>query len=111
MASISALAARTGPSARNAQRGLSTTPNGGPTLLQQAAQGNPPALQRIRQAAAQGNTQAETDLGYLYAHGDGVPQNYMQAFSWYQKAAAQGDVTAQHDIVALRRRLRRELYR
>lgn len=87
------------------------TPNASEPLLQQAAQGNRQALQRIRQAAAQGNTQAETDLGILYAHGDGVPQNYTLAFSWYRKAAAQGDAVARHDIVALRRRLRREMYR
>lgn len=91
---------------------LGATPNASePLLLQQAAQGNRQALQRIRQAAAQGNAQAETDLGILYAHGDGVPQNYTQAFAWYGKAAAQGDAAARHDIVALRRRLRREMYR
>lgn len=90
---------------------LAVTPSAGPTLLQQAAQGNPNALRHIRQAAAQRNAWAETDLGTLYAHGDGVPQNYTQAFSWYRKAAAQGDATAHHDLIALRRRLRREMYR
>lgn len=83
----------------------------GPPLLQQAAHGDRQALQRIRHAAAQGNAQAETDLGILYAHGDGVPQNYTRAFSWYRKAAAQGNATARHDLAALRRRLRREMYR
>ena len=83
----------------------------GPPVFQQAAHGNRQALQRIRQAATQGNTQAETELGALYAHGNGVPQNYMQAFSWYGKAAAQGDTAARHDLAALRRRLRRDMYR
>lgn len=83
----------------------------GPPVFRQAAHGDRRALQRIRQAAAGGNAQAETELGVLYAHGNGVPQNYTRAFSWYGKAAAQGDAAARHDLAALRRRLRRDMYR
>jgi TPR repeat protein len=35
-----------------------------------------------------------TDLGALYANGDGVPQDYAKAREWYEKAAAKGDADA-----------------
>ena len=32
----------------------------------------------------------------MYANGRGVPQNYIEAAIWYQRAAAQGNPTAQY---------------
>ena len=48
-----------------------------------------------RQAAEQGDAKAQFNLGVMYYHGKGVPQNDLQAVAWYRKAAEQGDVDAQ----------------
>jgi uncharacterized protein len=34
----------------------------------------------------------------MYAHGQGVPQDYAAAASWYRKAAEQGNAMAQYNI-------------
>ena len=36
--------------------------------------------------------------GEMYYHGEGVAQDYKEAFRWYQKAAEQGNVDAQHRL-------------
>jgi hypothetical protein len=38
----------------------------------------------------QGDAKALNRLGTMYAHGQGVPQNFAQAVKWFRKAAAQG---------------------
>jgi TPR repeat protein len=43
-----------------------------------------------RKAAGRGIADAEYNLGVLYAHGQGVPQNYAKAAYWTRKAAVQG---------------------
>ena len=50
---------------------------------------------QVKQAAAQGNAEAQNNLGFLYAKGSGVPQDYVQAAKWYEKAAAQGNAESQ----------------
>lgn len=50
---------------------------------------------QAQQAAAQGNAEAQNNLGFLYAKGSGVPQDNVQAAKWYEKAAAQGVAEAQ----------------
>ncbi len=52
-------------------------------------------------AAAQGNADAEYNIGFLYEHGLGVAQNYAQAMNWFQKAAAQGNADAAYNIAGL----------
>jgi TPR repeat protein len=49
-------------------------------------------------SAEQGDVVAEYDLGYRYDDGQGVPQNYAEAFKWYRKAAEQGDADAQNNL-------------
>ena len=34
----------------------------------------------------------------MYAHGDGVPKDAVQAVSWYRKAAEQGNASAQANL-------------
>ena len=34
----------------------------------------------------------------MYFQGQGVSQNFNQAFEWFSKAANQGDVNAQHNL-------------
>jgi TPR repeat protein len=46
--------------------------------------------------AERGNARAETYLGFMYAHGWGVPQNYEIAARWYDAAARQSEPVAQY---------------
>ena len=55
------------------------------------------ALVGARQAAAQGHAGGQTNLGYMYANGYGVPQDYVQAHMWSILAATQGDKTAREN--------------
>ncbi len=59
------------------------------------------ALRAWRTAADQGNAKAQANIGYLYEHGLGVPQSYVEAMAWYRKAASQNDATAQFNIGTL----------
>lgn len=43
---------------------------------------------RIR--AEQGDPKAESELAYMYSHGQGVPQDYSEALRWRRKSADQG---------------------
>jgi Sel1 repeat len=52
-------------------------------------------LETLRIQAAQGDVQAQVELGFRYKHGEGVPKDYATARGWYEKAATQGDATAQ----------------
>jgi clan AA aspartic protease (TIGR02281 family) len=55
----------------------------------------PAALQLFWQSAAQGNAEAEYNVGFLYESGRGPATDYREAFRWYQLAAAQGNAAAQ----------------
>jgi hypothetical protein len=46
--------------------------------------------------AATGDAQAQTYLGYMYANGKGVPQNYVVSAGWYRCASQQGFPSAQY---------------
>jgi hypothetical protein len=45
--------------------------------------------------AAEGDARAQTYLGFMYAHGRGVPQNYDAAARWFRLAAEQDFPAAQ----------------
>ena len=45
------------------------------------------ALKWFREAASEGNADAYSELGYIYSHALGVPQNYNKAFDYFLKAA------------------------
>ena len=51
-----------------------------------------------RQAAEQGDTLAQVNLGYCYEEGEGVSKSLVQAISWYRKAADQGVDYALHTL-------------
>jgi len=51
----------------------------------------PEQVKLLRKKAAQGDAQAQTNLGRLYSTGEGVPQDDREAVKWYRKAAEQGD--------------------
>ena len=48
--------------------------------------------------AEQGNASAQFNLGNMYANGQGVKQDDVEAVKWYRKAAEQGDVKAQFNL-------------
>ncbi len=46
------------------------------------------ALREFRRLAEQGDAEAQFNLGSMYYHGYGVPQDYVQAHMWYKLAAS-----------------------
>ncbi len=52
-------------------------------------------LKRYRQAAEQGDADAQNILGGIYLEGRDVPQDYAEALKWYRRAAEQGDADGQ----------------
>lgn len=59
------------------------------------------ALPLMRQQAELGNPQAQYTLGYMYYHGEGVPEDMDEALKWIRRAAAQGDVHALEALSSL----------
>ncbi|MCI4400331.1 MAG: sel1 repeat family protein [Campylobacteraceae bacterium] len=41
---------------------------------------------------------AQFELGLLYTHGSGVPQNHNEALYWYRKASVRGSGVANYNI-------------
>lgn len=54
--------------------------------------------ERWRSLAEHGDPVAQSNLGFLYQTGDGLPQDFAEAMKWYRRAAAQGDGLAQSNI-------------
>jgi hypothetical protein len=48
---------------------------------------NNEALKWFRKGADQGNAEAQYSLGYMYASGQGVPQDYVLAHMWFNLAS------------------------
>jgi len=48
------------------------------------------AVKWYRKAAEQGHALAQTNLGFMYEKGDGVPKDAAEAVKWYRKATEQG---------------------
>jgi len=61
------------------------------------------ALKWFRRAAEQGHAGAQSNLGFMYDTGDGVPQDYAEAAKWYHHAADNGDAEAQFAIGSMYR--------
>ena len=55
-------------------------------------------VQRYREAAEQGDAEAQYNLGKCYDNGDGVKEDKKEAAKWYRKAAEQGDAEAQYNL-------------
>ncbi len=56
---------------------------------------NPENIKTVRVLAEQGNASAQCFLGNAYFEGKGVPQNYVEAVKWWDKASKQGYAHAQ----------------
>jgi len=59
------------------------------------------ALPWIRNAANQGDSEAQNTLGLMYLTGEGVKKNVSVAKKWFKKAAALGHTQAQHQLEVL----------
>jgi Sel1 repeat len=61
----------------------------------------PPEQHKV--AADQGEVKAQAVLGTMYANGQGVPQDYVQAHMWYNLAASrENDATFRDDEAKVR---------
>ena len=58
-------------------------------------------LNELRPLVEQGDAVAQNNLGAVYYNGQGVPQDYVQARQWFEKAVAQGDANAQFNLGVL----------
>jgi TPR repeat protein len=56
------------------------------------------ALRRLRPLAELGDARAQSTLGFIFSHGDGVPTDAAEALKWLRLAANQGDAPAQHQL-------------
>lgn len=56
------------------------------------------ALRLARPLAAEGDSHAQTTLGLIYYHGNGVPQDPDEALKWFRRAADQDDAIAQFHL-------------
>ncbi len=54
------------------------------------------AAKALLPLAARGNARAQTCLGFMFATGRGVPQDYAVASGWYRRASDQGNALAQY---------------
>ena len=55
-------------------------------------------LKLYRLAANQGDSDAQNNLGFLYAHGQGVPQDYKEAVQVLPPRGRQGNPNAQCNL-------------
>ena len=55
-------------------------------------------VEEIRQEAEQGHAWAQSNLGYMYDKGEGVPEDHRKAVKWYRQAAEQGHAVAQSNL-------------
>jgi len=57
-----------------------------------------PDFEETRRLAEQGHARAQSNLGFMYDNGDGVPENDAEAVRWYRLAAEQGHARAQSNL-------------
>jgi TPR repeat protein len=58
-------------------------------------------FETTKSLAEQGDAEAQSNLGFMYYSGQGVPQNYQEAFKWNKLAAEQGEAGAQLGLGAM----------
>ncbi|MFZ1086179.1 MAG: tetratricopeptide repeat protein [Terracidiphilus sp.] len=59
------------------------------------------AAKACRISAEQGDAQAQYKLGYMYSHGQGLPQDYAEAFYWFSKSADQGNAMGENGLASM----------
>lgn len=76
----------------------SSSPANGTAVAGAVIQHASPTYDKTHQAAERGDTEAQTDLGIMYAKGDGVAKDPSEAVKWFRKAAEQGFARAQNNL-------------
>lgn len=71
-------------------------------VLKRDAKGEAEAARWWRKAAEQGDVEAQSHLGMMYANGRGVPKDEVEAVRWFRKAAKQGDEDARKSLERLK---------
>ena len=66
------------------------------TLWLKASEGDAKALAELRVRAEKGEASAQYNLGWMYANGQGVAKDEVEAVKWFRKAADQGDAYGQY---------------
>jgi TPR repeat protein len=95
-------AAKSGFAIAQFSLGVMYYPIGDPSF--DAAKGNlAQALVWYRRAAEQGNIDAQVALGWAYAQGMGVVQDYVEADKWFNIAASRANSAGELDDIATRR--------
>ncbi|MBW2220863.1 MAG: SEL1-like repeat protein, partial [Deltaproteobacteria bacterium] len=51
------------------------------------------------------HAKAQNNLGFMYDHGEGVPQNYKKAYILYDLSSAQGNKKAKYNISIIEPRM------
>ena len=68
----------------------------------------PEGIEEWKEAAENGEAWAQIKLGYAYANGDGVPEDYAMAYAWWNIAAANGETTAKLSKADLAEKMTKE---
>ncbi len=63
------------------------------------------AIEWYKKAADAGNSDAMSNIGYMYELGKGVKQDYNKALEWYTKAFNEGDENAKTYIEEIKKLL------
>ena len=66
------------------------------------------AVSWYRKAAEQGLADAQYNLGWMYALGRGVPEDYAQGYAWLSIAASQGREKAKESKGIIKKKMTRE---
>jgi len=56
------------------------------------------SIEALRTRANAGDAEAQLNLGYMYATGEGVPEDAVEAVAWFRQAAEQGHAAAQYNL-------------
>ena len=72
------------------------------TLIAPWALGQDPDwITETHRLAEQGDAEAQFNLGFMYANGEGIPQDDAEAVRWFRLAAEQGHAEGQHSLGAM----------
>ena len=71
-------------------------------------QDNETAVMWYTKAAEQGYAEAQYNLGFMYASGEGVPENDVKAYVWWSMAKANGNKSAKDNIEVLKSMMTKE---
>ena len=66
------------------------------------------AVKWLRKAAEQGFADAQSNLGFMYANGRGVLEDYVQAYAWYSLAKTGRSELAKNNIEIIRKKMTKE---